>query len=73
MRQPSRVNTVQYILNYIKEVGKFDDWRDVFESIRNWGYNSDFTYNPITDTNKSTVKAYLLVYIKDVYGDHNEN
>lgn len=61
--------TVNQLLNQIKELGEYDDWRDVFEAIHNWGYNTDFTYNPITDTHRTSVIAYLRDFIADIYND----
>lgn len=57
------------LLMFIKEQGKYDDWRDLFQHIHNWGYNTDFTYNDITNPEEHSSVEYLAAYIEDIYGD----
>lgn len=46
---------------------KFDDWRDFFEALHNWGYNTDFTYNEDSTTKLDKFVAnFLLSYFLDV-------
>ena len=64
---------LQEVLDKIKaKADKYDDWRDIFERIHNWGYNTDFTYDPITDPEKTTAAMYLQRYYDDVYGEEAE-
>ena len=51
------------LLQYIQVHETHDDYRDMFEQIHNWGYHSDFTYNNVTDPEKTTIKEYLIEYI----------
>jgi hypothetical protein len=61
--------TAAEMLLHIKDVGEFDDWRDVFQAIHEWGYKTDFTYNPVTDINRNPVEEYLREFIAAVYND----
>jgi uncharacterized protein YgfB (UPF0149 family) len=60
------MNTLK-ILNEIKRLQGHEDWRNVFEDIHNWGYTTDFTYNPVTDVMQTTVDQYLKEYVSDVF------
>ena len=62
--------TVQSIFAKLQAVNPNDDWRDIFEKIHNWGYNTDFTYDPITDPGRTPLVKYLQRYWDDVYGDN---
>lgn len=64
------IETAQSILTKIQaKADKYDDWRDIFERIHNWGYNTDFTADPITDPSRTSVVEYLQRYYDDVYGE----
>lgn len=57
------------LLYKIKELGNYSDWRDLFQAIHDWGYTTDFTYNPVTDAERTELQEYLRDFIADVYGD----
>lgn len=70
---PENINldevTLEDLFEFIKSKEKTDDWRDLFQFIHNWGYNTDFTYNPITDPERHSVKEYLKEFIEGVYAE----
>ncbi len=42
----------------------FDDMRDFFSAIGNWGYHSDFTYmDDVTENMQKFVRAFLKSYL----------
>lgn len=48
----------------ITKVLGFDDMRDFFSAIGNWGYNSDFTYqDDVTENYNKFVRAFLKSYL----------
>lgn len=43
----------------------FDDMRDFVKSIGDWGYTTDFTYNPATRNWQSFLRQYIKEIIEE--------
>lgn len=52
--------------HFIKRVLGFDDMRDFFQSIGDWGYSHDFTYK---DKQTEDFKTFFHEYLKENYLD----
>lgn len=47
----------------------YDNTRDFFAALGNWGYNSDFgRFSEATDT---SVQSYIRTFLKDQYVEYN--
>lgn len=55
--------TLDELFTYIMERDDIDDFRDLFQHIHNWGYNSDFTYQSVTDPERHKTKDFIIAYI----------
>lgn len=53
------------INNRFAKVLGFDDMRDLFASIHEWGYSRDFTY----DTKTVDMQRFLRAYLRETYLD----
>lgn len=53
------------INNKLAKMCGFEDMRDFFESIHNWGYSRDFTYQ----TTEYDIQRFTRAYLKEVYLD----
>lgn len=63
MRKELELLDIQQLFDYMVLHEKIDDWRDLFQYIHNWGYNTDFTYNDITNPEEHSLKEYLIEFI----------
>lgn len=45
----------------VKDILGYDDMRDLFYALGNWGHNTDFTYNERPTEN---AQAYLMAFLE---------